>query len=333
MAINPESRYPGQIGPGTTDYPYGEAEDVSSPGAGDGTPLKADWLKDWWGFAQRLLKNLGQDPSNIPETVPNSQYFNSLVALAQGLPNRVQLESQIASPTTHLTAKPGVAWNLNRTRILRNPSNFTKDVSNTWEPGSGNGGRPAAVSIPTDGSLHYFQLQTAGEVVDFGWDSSINATNLLAAAAGDDFIDAARLGSSIFRSGLIVPIIQIGDEFHFRQSAAVNIINTGTPSSTLVNVSTPTPADVITLCRVRGLTQLALNNSTTIELRSNVTTQLSNLLSYRSSVAGAQMVGSMDILASTTAQIQYRYLSDAPSLLILDANSYVEFFDQKPLLV
>ncbi len=79
MAINPASQYPGQTAPASTDYPYGSARDVSSPGAGDGTPLQQAWVNDWFGFQQRVLQAAGITPSGNPDTAVASDVFNGLV--------------------------------------------------------------------------------------------------------------------------------------------------------------------------------------------------------------------------------------------------------------
>lgn len=79
MAINPASQYPGQITPPSADYPYGSARDVSSPGAGDGTPVQQAWVNDWFGFQQRVLQAAGITPSGNPDTGIASDVFNGLI--------------------------------------------------------------------------------------------------------------------------------------------------------------------------------------------------------------------------------------------------------------
>lgn len=81
MAINPATRYLGQITPATTNYPYGSARDVSSPGAGDGTPVQQAWVNDQWGFLQALLSAAAITPSGNPDTAVASQYLTALQTL------------------------------------------------------------------------------------------------------------------------------------------------------------------------------------------------------------------------------------------------------------
>lgn len=78
MAINPESRYPGQISPSDAEYPYGKARNISQPGDGSGTPWEAALVNDLFGFQQALLSEAGITPSGDPETATNSQYLEAL---------------------------------------------------------------------------------------------------------------------------------------------------------------------------------------------------------------------------------------------------------------
>lgn len=80
MAINPESRYPGQISPSDAEYPYGKARNITQPGDGSGTPWEAALVNDIFGFQQALLSAAEITPSGDPETATNSQYLNALDA-------------------------------------------------------------------------------------------------------------------------------------------------------------------------------------------------------------------------------------------------------------
>lgn len=78
MAINPESRYPGNISPSDAEYPYGKARNIAQPGDGTGTPWEAAIVNDIFGFQQALLSEAGITPSGDPDTATNSQYLNAL---------------------------------------------------------------------------------------------------------------------------------------------------------------------------------------------------------------------------------------------------------------
>lgn len=78
MAINPAVKYPTKTAGTDADYPYGIPRNVSAPGAGDGTPWEVDVVKDIFAFQQVLLTVAGVTPSGNADTVPESQYLESL---------------------------------------------------------------------------------------------------------------------------------------------------------------------------------------------------------------------------------------------------------------
>ncbi|WP_265658588.1 hypothetical protein [Francisella philomiragia] len=78
MSIIPSNEFTGKILPSSIEYPYGKAKNVSSQGAGDGTPLVANLLNDIFGFQQFLLDKAGIVPNGTPDTAVNSQYFQAL---------------------------------------------------------------------------------------------------------------------------------------------------------------------------------------------------------------------------------------------------------------
>lgn len=81
MAINPESRYPGQVNGSSGSYPLGSARNVSAPGADDGTPFEQAFVNDIWGMLQSLLAGAGITPSGSPDAVGASDYFDAMQAL------------------------------------------------------------------------------------------------------------------------------------------------------------------------------------------------------------------------------------------------------------
>lgn len=78
MAINPDVAFPGKTAGTSPEYPYGKARDVSSPGDGTGTPLKAAWLNDWFGLQQQLLSLAGITPSGVADAVGACQVWDAL---------------------------------------------------------------------------------------------------------------------------------------------------------------------------------------------------------------------------------------------------------------
>lgn len=85
MAINPESQYPGKIAPATSDYPYGSARNITTPGDGTGTPWEAALVNDIFGMQQALLSDAAIVPTGTPEKVGASQFLDAMRKLFGGV--------------------------------------------------------------------------------------------------------------------------------------------------------------------------------------------------------------------------------------------------------
>jgi len=81
MAIVPENDY-ANTNPADANYTQGSAKNVTAPNDGTGTPLEKAWVNDNWGFQQSLLDEAGVSPSGSPDTVPTSQYKESVRIIA-----------------------------------------------------------------------------------------------------------------------------------------------------------------------------------------------------------------------------------------------------------
>lgn len=82
MAINPETQYPGKITPGSADYPYGAARNITTPGDGTGTPWEQAIVNDLFGLQQALLTVTGVVPSGTPDKANASQYLEAIQRLS-----------------------------------------------------------------------------------------------------------------------------------------------------------------------------------------------------------------------------------------------------------
>ena len=88
MAINPETQYPGKVAPSTPSYPYGAAQNITTPGDGTGTPWEAALVNDLFGFLQAILSDAGTPPSGTPDTAQLSQYLDGLKRLVVNSPRK-----------------------------------------------------------------------------------------------------------------------------------------------------------------------------------------------------------------------------------------------------
>lgn len=81
MAIKPGESYPTKTAAASSSYPYGKAQDITSPGDGTGTPWTALVVNDWFGFFQGLLVKASITPTGDSDTAIASQYIDALDAL------------------------------------------------------------------------------------------------------------------------------------------------------------------------------------------------------------------------------------------------------------
>lgn len=81
MALRPVDVFPGKIAPADASYPHGKARNVSSPGAGDGTPWNATYINEVFGFFQSLLDEASITPNGTQEAVGASQYLAAITTI------------------------------------------------------------------------------------------------------------------------------------------------------------------------------------------------------------------------------------------------------------
>jgi len=116
MAIDPSTQVTNTNG-ATAAFPYGSAKDVSTPGAGDGTPALALWVNDNWGFLQAILDEAGLVPTGTPDQVGASQYLDGLKAIAGGGGRLVKRLLTSGTLTINESANDKVAAYLTSTEI------------------------------------------------------------------------------------------------------------------------------------------------------------------------------------------------------------------------
>lgn len=82
MAISISEQYPGKTAGTNTNYPLGQARNITTPGDGTGTPWEAAIVNDDQGFKQALLAAASLVPSGVPDTAVVSQYLDALKVVA-----------------------------------------------------------------------------------------------------------------------------------------------------------------------------------------------------------------------------------------------------------
>lgn len=85
--------------------------------------------------------------------------------------------------TTTLTFNPGVSRDSADSATIRSTVTWTKSLSN-FAVGNTNGGFPSALTLTADTWYRVFHIMKADGTIDFGFDTSATATNLLTDATG-----------------------------------------------------------------------------------------------------------------------------------------------------
>ena len=110
MAINPALLYPGKITAPSVSYPYGKAQNVTTPGDGTGTPWEQALVNDLFGFQQKILSGASIVPSGTADNAQTSQYFDALETLFARRDGSLPLTGQLDLGGFRGTnASPGIA--------------------------------------------------------------------------------------------------------------------------------------------------------------------------------------------------------------------------------
>lgn len=185
MAINPASQYPGQITPASTDYPYGSARDVSSPGAGDGTPVQQAWVNDWFGFQQRVLQAAGITPSGNPDTAVASDVFDGLIGRLIGI--------RVFSTAGTFTYTPTTGTKSVKVIVTGAGGLGLGNTSTTAPPGAGGGAGGTSIKFIKNIAASYSVVVGAPATTpvrsgssSFGSECSATGGNFASAGAGGE---------------------------------------------------------------------------------------------------------------------------------------------------
>lgn len=132
---------------------------------------------------------------------------------------------------------------------IYNPFTFAKDITANWVEGSGFGGFPSALTLTANLPYYTFVIAKVDGTVDFGWDTSVVATNLLSDAAADGYVYYRRIGSCRTQVGStdLETIFHQGDYFFYespRQDFTIVYTGAGVIDNT-IPLSVPPGVDVV----------------------------------------------------------------------------------------
>lgn len=193
--------------------------------------------------------------------------------IINGLPSRNYLDGFILSngtDTDHdIDVTTGIASDSTNSYILTGASAYTKQIDANWAEGTNVGGFPSGLSLSADTWYNFFMIAKTDGTVDFGYDSSSTATNLLSDATG--YTLYRRVGSVLTDgSNNIKQFYQIGDDFYWTSIIIEYDATSGIPTSaTDVTLTTPLGVRTKPFLRTR-LDSGGVENMTIVDKNSGV---------------------------------------------------------------
>jgi len=160
--------------------------------------------------------------------------------------------------TTQIDFPPGEWRDSTNTGNIKLTSTISKDLTQNWAAGNGNGGRPTGAAnnpLAQDTWYHCFLIAKTDGTVDAGFDTDVNATNLLSDATGYSLF--RRVGSIKTESAstdiLSFSCLELGGrEREFLWKVPVRDLNTGTIGASILEQTITVPPDVKTLSYLMG---------------------------------------------------------------------------------
>lgn len=181
MAIIPETEFPGKIIPGNTNYPYGQARDITAPSDGTGTPWRASLVNDIFGFLQATLIAGGVTPSGAPDTAVASEYLTAIEnIISAAVPRGVRAWVRFGwnGSSIQIFASSGVT-SVRRLALGKYRINFSAPIGDTnfavtanAQQGGNTGTIFANVAVPMEYTSTYVDVWTGDNSTDAFYDTA-----------------------------------------------------------------------------------------------------------------------------------------------------------------
>lgn len=230
------------------------------------------------------------------------------------------LTNNAGDPAKDLDFGPGYFRADNADVVFHVPSTIVKQADVAWANGTATGGS-SVLPLVTSTWLHAFYIAAPDGSVNAGWDTSITAANLMAAAASDGYIYYARRTSTYIDSGDdISPCYNKDDEFFWGGTT----LDVTTVTNSFVAATVQTPLGVV----VKAYLSFGMQGNA-----GGVTT-----IVYRSSLIPSQTIGAMQVnlsdydvtqitaLVDANSQIEHKWEGAVPITYNLEAHGYKELY-------
>ncbi len=189
---------------------------------------------DGYLYRSKVASNLGNDPISTGE-------WEAGVNLASTA-SRGFIDGLITSNGTDadhdIDTAVGSCMDSTGATLITLSAVLTKQIDANWSAGTNAGGFPSGLTLTADTWYHFFAIAKTDGSVDFGWDTSLSATNLLADATGFTLfrIIASHLTDSVSN---IIDFSQKGDEFLFTTPVSDIVLSNPGISAVLATMQSP----------------------------------------------------------------------------------------------
>jgi len=244
---------------------------------------------------------------------------NSLPILNRGFIDGLITKNDGSNPNTDINIDLGQCVDSTNTVNINLTSILTKQIDVDWVEGTNQGGFPSGLTLAIDTWYHLFVIAKPDGTVDAGWDTSVNATNLLTDAT--DYTVFRLIASNLTDgSANIIKYFQDGDNFDWDvqpEDFAGAPSNTGLPQQ----ISVP-PTGVLAYVSVL-LNANSLANILITALAQTNTPAADAINTIRVSSAGENSAATIYVRADSSSEIRQRG-NNAGAALRLQTRGWID---------
>lgn len=276
---------------------------------------------DWLNSVQEELSNVIEGAGITLDVDTRTQLYSAILKIGAGRRHLSGLltANNATDPTNDIDIGAGYCKDFSGVQMLINAATVTKRIDAAWAAGTGNGGFPSGGSLLTLTNSTWYRLFAIGKstdktAIDFGWDTSATAANLLHAsnAGGSGFDLYRQIAWTRRGTATNVAYFQDGDIFTWDIASQDASAITGNTSGTGVTLLAPpsTYADFIASIAASGATRYMLLT----EMRQTNSTPSSTLYTLQAASGGFSSGAQFRRLVDSSSQIRHRASSTSSTL-------------------
>lgn len=238
--------------------------------------------------------------------------------------NNITVSNYLATPHDIINGI-GKCTDSTNTTAINVTTQLIKQIDSVWTEGSNVGGRASSVPLSTDTWYHYFCIWKSDGIYDFGFDTDLSATNLLADATG--YIYFRRLLSiKTDGSSNILKFIEtiVGTQKQVAFITPIQSVSMGVPDATAIPITLDVPIDVSVIADINLTISVPAGGGAFYLSRLDVDDTSPAITATGICVAGGNTWHHEKIITNTSAQARYRMMTSFPAGLTIYTLGWVE---------